>query len=308
MSLEEKKKLFLSIKSKGEKEGVTFEDYLKLKSMRDELGISIEDDIFKHDYLNNEFFSFIEEMYSIGMCGPLSYKDYLYFKENMNKLDPEIVSYFSPVMNMEDQQQLFGELNDFIEDIYRKGLISKFSSRDCRYIAYKSLILPLVLANNTHDKIKLSGDNRYMFLCNLHHENTPSLGVYDLNNTMFCYGCGFGGGPVSYLEKCENLTFPQALQLLSQIYLFDVGRINSKFDPLVEKYQVALLSDEYKELLEMGRDRLKERQIEQINGESIDSLYEFRYRTIDRVKNGKYDSNFSYEGPKKLVYLNQKNY
>lgn len=306
MSLDDMKKEFLRIKTKGQSDGLTIEDYVILRDMRDKIGISMEDNIFEHDYLNNEFFSSIEEMYAKGMRGLLSYNDYLYFKQNMDKLDPKIVSYFSSEENIQDEQDLFGDLDETIRKIYNRGLLHKFSSGDCRYIAYKSLLLPLVLANNTHDKIKLSGDNRYMFLCHLHHENTPSLGIYDLNNTMFCYGCGFVGGPVSYLEKCEGLSFPQALQVLSQIYLFDTGRVDSKFDKLVEKYQAALLSDEYKELLEMGINRLKERQIEKINGESVDSLYEFRYKTIDRIKNGQYDSAFSYEGPKKLVYLNYK--
>ena len=306
MSLEEMKKEFLKIKTKGQSEGLTIKDYVSLRDMRDKIGISIEDNIFSHDYLNNELFSSVEELYAKGMRGLLSYDDYLDFKEKFDELTPKIVSYFSSQDNEEFQNNLFGDMSEVIDQIYRSGLLNKFSSKDCKYIAHNSLLLSLVLANNEHPKIKITGDNRYMFLCQLHLENTPSLGVYDLTNTMFCYGCGVVAGPVSYLKRCEGLSFPQTLQLLSQIYLFDVGKVNSKFDPLVEKYQAALLSDEYKVLLEMGRNRLKERQIDEINGKSIDSLYEFRYETIDRIKNGQYDSNFSYEGPKKLVYLNYK--
>lgn len=308
MSLDDMKKEFLRIKTKGQSEGLTIEDYVSLRNMRDKLGISIEDNFFSHDYLNNEFFSSVEEIYTKGMRGLLSYNDYLAFKENFDEIAPKIVSYFSLQDDEEIQNNLFGDMSEVIDQIYRNGLLNKFSSKDCQYISHNSLLLPLVLANNTHPKIKITGDNRYMFLCQLHMESTPSLGVYDLTNTMFCYGCGVGGGPVSYLEKCEGLSFPQALQLLSQIYLFDVEKVDSKFNLLVEKYQAALLSDEYKELLEMGRDRIKQRDVVKINGNSVDSLYEFRYKTIDRIKNGQYDSAFSYEGPKKLVYLNQNNF
>lgn len=63
------------------------------------------------------------------------------------------------------------------------------------------------------------------------------------------------------------------------------------------------MSDEYQNLLEMGLDRLKKRNIEKINGETIEDLYKVRYDTINRIKNDLVDEKFSYEGPKKLIYL-----
>jgi len=305
MSIEEIKKEFLEIKTKGQTEGLIFDDYLKLKKMRDSLGLSIENSDIPHDYLNNDFFPLIEEFYSKGMRGILSYTDYIAFKEEMDKLDLGIISYFSYDVERENSGNLFVDIDNTIQEIYLKGMLNRFSSNDCRYIIQNSFLLPLVLANNTHHRIRLTGDNRYMFLCQLHWEKTPSLGVYDLNNTFRCFGCGYGGNSVYYLQKYEDLSFTEALQLLAQIYLFDINNKNPKLEGLVQKYQATILSDEYQHLLELGRERLKGRNIEIINGVRVDDLYNKRYDAINRIKAQEFDSNFKYEGPKKLIYLNK---
>lgn len=302
MSLEEMKKQFLELKDKGVNEGLTYEDYLVLKNMRDKLGVDASN-AEVHDYLNNEFFSLVESFYSNGMRGILSYDDYLSFKNNMSELDSKIRSFFSDSETFGPSQELFGSVHEVITEAFNKGLLHKFSKGDCKYISEHSFILPLVLANNTHPKIRLTGDNRYMFLCQIHWEKTPSLGVNDLKNYYFCYGCGYAGNAVSYLMKYEHLSYPDALQLLAQVFLFDVKVEQEKLVPLVKKYQDAILSDEYQRLLEIGFDRLNNRGIRQINNEDVEVLYKNRYDTINRIKNGLADENFTYEGPKKLIYL-----
>lgn len=232
MSLEEMKTKFLEIKDKGNKEGLTYNDYLVLRDMRNKI-MENEANSETHDYLNNEFFSCVENIYTLGMRGILSYNDYIAFKDNMSKLDSKIISYFAAEEMFGPSQELFGSINDVIEEVFIKGLLHKFSRKDCDYISKNGFLLPLVLANNTHPKIRLTGDNRYMFLCQLHLEKTPSLGVNDLKNYYFCYGCGGSGNAVSYLMEYENLSFPESIQLLAQIYLFDVKRQDQKFAPLV---------------------------------------------------------------------------
>lgn len=302
MSLEEMKHIFLEIKNKGNKDGLTYEDYLVLRNIRDNI-MSIEGSRETHDYLNNEFFSSIHDIYSLGMRGELSYNDYISFKDNMSKLEPKIISYFVGEELFGPSQELLGDISDVIDEVFIKGLLHKFSQKDCNYISQNGFLLPLVLANNTHPKIRLTGDNRYMFLCQLHLEKTPSLGVNDLKNYYFCYGCGGSGNAVSYLMEYENLSFPESIQLLAQIYLFDVKRQEQKFAPLVQKYQDAILSDEYQNLLEIGFDRFKKREIKNFNGDDVEQLYKNRYNTINRIKNHLMDPNFTYEGPKKLIYL-----
>lgn len=309
MTFKEMNAKFSEIVSKGKSVGLTIDDYTLLERMRDDLLISLRKLYVRRDYLNNEFFSAVEEMYKKGMSGVLSYDDYVLFKEKTARLDSKITSYFSVFSEEipgEDEQILFGNMDDVIRSIDYNQLITGLSAKELRYIRQNSFLLPLVLANNTHPKIKMYGDNSYMFLCQFHVERTPSLGVSDIKNLMHCFACHTNGSAIDYLMKYENLSFKDAVQLLSQIYKFDIKRSDAQLDGLVEKYQNAILSDQYLELLEKGQDRLRRRGIEQFDGKSVDAVYDYRYHTIDRIRNGENDPNFICDGPKQLIYLNNK--
>lgn len=201
-------------------------------------------------------------------------------------------------------QELLVSINDVIEEMYCAGLLNKFSYNDCYYISRNSFLLPLVLANNEYSHIKMYSDNSYQFLCQMHKEENPSLGVTDLKNVMSCFGCWFNGNAISYLKAYEHLSYRKSLALLAQIYKIDVPVKYGELDELVKKYQAAILSDEYVKLMERGQWRLKKRGIERYNGMDVNTEYQKRYDAIERIRNNEYDSNFIYEGPKQLIYLN----
>lgn len=306
---------FSEIVSKAQSKGLTIEDYTLLERMSDDLRFSIGRLLESHDYFNNEFFSAIEEMYRKGMSGVLSWDDYARFKEKTDGLDSKIVSYFSERGSffpkggsIEDAGKLLENINDAIDSIDYDRLISGLSREELRYIRRNSFLLPLVLANNTHPRIRMYGDNSYMFLCQFHLERTPSLGVSDLKNLMHCFGCCTNGSSIEYLMGFENLSYRGAVQLLSQIYGFDIGNRDPQLDGLAEKYQKAILSDQYQELLERGQERLRERGIGKVGRINVRKAYESRYATIERVRRGENDPNFVCDGVKQLVYFNGKNY
>lgn len=300
MTLEELIEKFEEIKKKGLTEGLTIEDYIILKNIRNELNSLINSSVGGYDYLNKGFLEYIKKMASKSA---LTHQDYLNFKDNLKVYDPQITAYYSQEKIRQQQEALCTEIHNLIQILYNKGLLHKFSKKDSDYIIENSYLLPLVLANNTFPKIKMSGDNFYMFLCQIHMEQTPSLGVNDLENYFFCFGCGYGGNIINYLKLKYDCNYSNALQLLSQIYLFDVKNEVSNYSDLVQHYQDAILSDEYQTLLEMGHDRLKKRHIEVINGKKIDDLYDDRFKTIERIRRKEYDPNFHYEGPKRVIRL-----
>lgn len=304
-------KSFLALKEKGEKEGLNFSDYVQLKELceKTQSFINSYDEEPPHDYLNNDFYSLIEEVYKKGQHGLLQLGDYTDFKQRFNAIsETDIKTYFITSNVGEDFHRLNVEIEETIEKIYWSGFLNKFSKGDCNYIISHSYLLPLVLANNTHHKIRMYSDNSYMFLCQFHNECTPSFGVTDSKNLMYCFGCGVCGNPLDYLKQYENLSFKDAILLLSQIYLFDVKMQNPELEPLVEKYRNTILSDEYLNLLEMGQERLKKRNIVSLDCVDVEKIYADRYETIERIRNNEYDVNFHYEGPtKKLVYLNRCN-
>lgn len=294
---------FLRLVSKGKNEGLTIDDCLLLRNMREQLLSSLRVVHKKHDYLNHEFFSSIELLYKKGMCGVLSYDDYLLFKEQTYGLDSKIFDYFFQEVPGENELKLFNDMDKIVSRIDYDRLLTGFSKKELRYIKRNSFLLPLAVANNTYPKIKMYGDNSYMFLCQFHNERTPSLGISDLKNLMHCFACYKSGSSVDYLMGYEDLSYEDSVKLLAQIYLFDSSGVDPKFEDLVDKYQSAILSDQYYELLVKGQTRLEARGIEQIDCVSVSDLYQRRYDTIDRIRRGERDKNFVYEKPKQLVRL-----
>jgi len=192
------------------------------------------------------------------------------------------------------------KIKDIIDKLYKAGVLNLLGDESMKYIIQNSSLLPLILANNDYE-ITIYGDNSYRFLCQFHKENHPSLCVTDHKNLMTCFGCKANGNALDYLKQYEDLTFKQAIQLVSQIYLYDIKTYNPRFEPIVKKYQESIISDTYKELLEKGRKRMERRGFE--SKEFIEQYYHKKYEMIKRVSKGEYDPNFEYSEPVKRVFL-----
>ena len=52
-------------------------------------------------------------------------------------------------------------------------------------------------------------------LCPFHSEKTASFSVSQDKQIYHCFGCGKGGGALSFLMEIENLTYPEAIRLLA---------------------------------------------------------------------------------------------
>lgn len=53
-------------------------------------------------------------------------------------------------------------------------------------------------------------------LCPFHGEKTPSFHVVADRQIYHCFGCGKGGGVISFLMEIENLSFPDAVHVLAK--------------------------------------------------------------------------------------------
>lgn len=53
-------------------------------------------------------------------------------------------------------------------------------------------------------------------LCPFHNEKTPSFAVSPDKQIYHCFGCGKGGGVISFIMEMENLSYPDAIRLLAQ--------------------------------------------------------------------------------------------
>ena len=62
--------------------------------------------------------------------------------------------------------------------------------------------------------LKKKGNN-YTCCCPFHSEKTPSFSVSRTKQMYKCFGCGEGGNVYTFLQKYENMSFPEAVKALA---------------------------------------------------------------------------------------------
>src|SRR6267154_4554697 len=65
-------------------------------------------------------------------------------------------------------------------------------------------------------KLKKAGAQNFAGLCPFHAEKTPSFSVHATRQFYHCFGCGESGDVFAFIQKVENITFPEAVRLLAQ--------------------------------------------------------------------------------------------
>src|SRR5205085_4887013 len=65
-------------------------------------------------------------------------------------------------------------------------------------------------------KLKKSGAQNFSGLCPFHQEKTPSFSVHATRQFYHCFGCGASGDVFRFVEKIENISFPEAVRLVAQ--------------------------------------------------------------------------------------------
>jgi DNA primase len=65
-------------------------------------------------------------------------------------------------------------------------------------------------------KLKKSGSQNFSGLCPFHNEKTPSFSVHATRQFFHCFGCGVSGDVFAFVQKVENITFPETVRLIAQ--------------------------------------------------------------------------------------------
>src|SRR3954462_8540440 len=65
-------------------------------------------------------------------------------------------------------------------------------------------------------KLRKAGAQNYSGLCPFHGEKTPSFSVHATRQFYHCFGCGVSGDVFSFVQKVENITFPESVRLVAQ--------------------------------------------------------------------------------------------
>lgn len=69
---------------------------------------------------------------------------------------------------------------------------------------------------STYSQLKRSGGHTFKGLCPFHSEKTPSFQVDVARGLFHCFGCGEGGNIYHFVQKMENLPFPEAVEWLAR--------------------------------------------------------------------------------------------
>ncbi|MGA7080280.1 MAG: DNA primase [Terriglobales bacterium] len=65
-------------------------------------------------------------------------------------------------------------------------------------------------------KLKKAGAQNFSGLCPFHAEKTPSFSVHATRQFFHCFGCGESGDVFTFIQKVENISFPEAVRLIAQ--------------------------------------------------------------------------------------------
>ena len=64
-------------------------------------------------------------------------------------------------------------------------------------------------------RLKKAGAQNYSGLCPFHAEKTPSFSVHAGRQFYHCFGCGQSGDVFSFIQKLENVSFPEAVKTVA---------------------------------------------------------------------------------------------
>ena len=65
-------------------------------------------------------------------------------------------------------------------------------------------------------KLRKAGARDFTGLCPFHAEKTPSFSVSAARQFYYCFGCAASGDVFTFVQKVENISFPEAVRLIAQ--------------------------------------------------------------------------------------------
>lgn len=75
-------------------------------------------------------------------------------------------------------------------------------------------------------KLRKTGAMNFTGLCPFHSEKSPSFSVHATRQFFHCFGCGASGDIFAFVQKIENVSFPEALRMVAQKLDIPVPRYN----------------------------------------------------------------------------------
>jgi DNA primase len=132
-------------------------------------------------------------------------------------------------------------------------------------------------------RLKRAGAQNYSGLCPFHGEKTASFSVHASRQFFHCFGCGESGDVYKFLQRIENISFPEAVRLLAQ--KLNVPMPKMQFDSPAEAREAKLrgtLLDLHEAACRFFQERLKRPEAaharEYLKGRGLDEAAIARFR------------------------------
>ncbi len=92
-------------------------------------------------------------------------------------------------------------------------------------------------------KLRKAGAQNFIGLCPFHGEKTPSFSVHATRQFFHCFGCSVSGDVFSFVQKIENISFPEAVRAVAQKFGIAIPQIsfNSPAEAREAKLRTVLL-------------------------------------------------------------------
>jgi len=68
----------------------------------------------------------------------------------------------------------------------------------------------------------------YKGLCPFHPDKDPSLSVSQEKGLWKCFGCGLGGNVITFIQRKENLDFPDAVRFIADLYQIPIPEVRGE--------------------------------------------------------------------------------
>ena len=105
-------------------------------------------------------------------------------------------------------------------------------------------------------QLRNAGGGSLKGLCPFHDEKTPSFNVTPARGLWYCFSCADGGDVIKFVEKIDNLTFPEAVERLAARAGIELRYEQGGHVPGQEQSQRRRLLEAHKAAAEFYAERL----------------------------------------------------
>ena len=132
-------------------------------------------------------------------------------------------------------------------------------------------------------QLRKAGAQNYTGLCPFHNEKSPSFSVHATQQFYYCFGCHATGDVFNFVQKLENITFPEAVRALAQkLGIAQPAATYNTPAEAQEARQRGVLLDIHEAACEFFRDQLRRPEAvkarEYLAGRGLDSTTIERFR------------------------------